>query len=107
MSHVLRVVCRPSLADGFALAGVSALPAADAAEAATLVAGLVTQGDVGVVLVEESLFAALPDAQRRALERQPLPVVIPVPGPRAEGAPPAERHLVELLQRAIGYRVRL
>jgi vacuolar-type H+-ATPase subunit F/Vma7 len=107
MSHVLRVVCRPSLAAGFALAGVPALPASDPKEAATLVLGLAARADVGVVLVEESLFAALPDARRRALERQPLPVVIPVPGPRAEGAPPAERHLVELLQRAIGYRVRL
>lgn len=107
MSHLLRVVCRPSLADGFALAGVRALPAADGLEAGVLIDGLLGSPDVGVVLVEESLFGALSEARRRGLEQRPLPVVIPIPGPRAAGAPPSERRLVEVLQRAIGYRVRL
>ena len=53
MTHRLRVVCRPSLADGFALAGVRALPAADAEEASTLLGGLLAREDVGVVLIEE------------------------------------------------------
>jgi len=107
VSPALRVVCRPPLADGFGLAGVQVLPAVDAIEVETLLTGLMARSDVGVVLVEESLFAGLPEARRRSLEQRAVPVVIPFPGPRGEGTPPADRRLVELLQRAIGYRVRL
>jgi vacuolar-type H+-ATPase subunit F/Vma7 len=107
VSHVLRVLCRPALCDGFALAGVPSLPANDAVEATHLLERLAETPQVGVVLVEESLFDALPDELRRRLERRPLPVVIPFPGPRREEAPDAAARLVELLRRAIGYRVRL
>jgi len=108
MTHALRVVCRPAIRDGFELAGVHALPATDAIETAALLERLSLQTETGVVLVEESLYRALPDELRRALERRPLPVVVPFPGPRGAGErPSAEADLVELLRGAIGYRVRL
>lgn len=107
MNRGVRVVCRPSLRDGFGLAGLAALSAADGGQAATLLARLADDPEVGVVLVEEALFDALPEATREALERRALPVVIPFPGPRREEAPAPEARLVELLRRAIGYRVRL
>jgi vacuolar-type H+-ATPase subunit F/Vma7 len=108
MTHAVRVVCRPAVGDGFALAGVRALSAVDADEAAIVLAGLVEQPETGVVLVEESLYRAMPEDLQRALERRPLPVVVPFPGPRRAGErPSAEADLVELLRGAIGYRVRL
>lgn len=107
MSHRLRVVCRPALSDGFALAGVACVPAADALEAAAVVARLAREGSIGVLLVEDALYRALPEALRDDLERRPLPVVVPFPGPVREGRPSAEEELVELLRGAIGYRVRL
>jgi vacuolar-type H+-ATPase subunit F/Vma7 len=63
--------------------------------------------EVGVVLVEEDLFEALPEELHRSLERQPLPIVVPFPGPTWVKRPPPEAYVVELLRRAIGYRVRL
>ena len=36
-----------------------------------------------------------------------MPVVVPFPGPDRSARPSAETDLVELLRRAIGYRVRL
>jgi len=108
MSRALRVVCRPAVAAGFALAGLRALEAEtpDAAEA-----HLRTQLDdpqAGVVLVEQSLHDALPEALHRELGRRALPVVVPFPGPAREGAAPgAEALIVEILRQAIGYRVRL
>jgi vacuolar-type H+-ATPase subunit F/Vma7 len=107
MSHTLRVVCRPALRDGFALAGVPSLPAGDAAEAATLLEGIAGQPEIGVVLVEESLYDGLPEETRRSFERFALPLVIPFPGPPQVKALDVEARLVELLRRAIGYRVRL
>jgi vacuolar-type H+-ATPase subunit F/Vma7 len=103
----LRVVCRPTLRDGFSLAGVHAIPADDAVEAAALLPDLVDQPELGVLLVEDELFFGLPEPFRQSLERRALPVVVPFPGPRRGERPSAQAMLVELLQRAIGYRVRL
>jgi vacuolar-type H+-ATPase subunit F/Vma7 len=105
--HTLRVVCRPASREGFALAGVRALPAGDARECARLLARLVEEPEPGVLLVEDDLYRALPDELREQLERRAVPVVVPFPGPQREEAPPAEVELVEMLRRAIGYRVRL
>lgn len=107
MTHTLRVVCRPSACDGFALAGVHSLGAADATEAAAVLRELVEQPGSGVIFVEESLYRALPESLRDGLERRAVPIVIPFPGPRAEARPSAESELVEMLRDAIGYRVRL
>jgi vacuolar-type H+-ATPase subunit F/Vma7 len=107
MTHALRVVCRPAASDGFALAGVRCVPAADATETAAVVSRLAEEGSLGVLLVEDVLYRALPEELREGLERRPLPVVIPFPGPAREEQPSAEAELVELLRHAIGYRVRL
>jgi len=103
----LRVICRPSTCDGFALAGVHALPATDGTEAAAVLRELANAPGPGVIFVEESLYRALPDALRVGFERRAVPVVIPFPGPRAGRVPSAEHELVEMLRLAIGHRVRL
>jgi len=105
--HTLRVVCRPDSLEGFALAGVRALSASDARECAVLLERLVAEPEHGVLLVEDALYRALPDELRERLERRAVPVVVPFPGPQREEAAPAELELVEMLRRAIGYRVRL
>ena len=107
MTGGVRVLCRPGLRDGFAMAGVQALSTMDASELPVLLDGLMGQEGVGVVLVEESLYELLPEARRHTLERRMRPVVVPFPGPRAEETPQAELLLVKLLRQAIGYRVRL
>lgn len=107
MTHNLRVVCRPSSCVGFALAGVRGVGAADGTEAAAVLTELASEPEPGVIFVEESLYEALPEALRSALERRSVPLVIPFPGPRAEARPSAESELVEMLQAAIGHRVRL
>jgi vacuolar-type H+-ATPase subunit F/Vma7 len=78
------------------------------AQAGSALERLIDAGDAGVILVEQSLFAALPAHIKRGIERRPLPIVIPVPSAvwaarRREG----EDYILDLLQRAIGYRVRL
>lgn len=107
MTHTLRVVCRPAIQEGFALAGIHAVPAVDPVEAAAVLSRLVDRPELGVLLVEEELYQGLSDPLRESLERTPLPVIISFPGPdRAERAS-AEDALVETLRKAIGYRLRL
>jgi vacuolar-type H+-ATPase subunit F/Vma7 len=57
----VRIVCRPELASGFALAGLATEEVSDAAAGVARVEALLREPGVGVVLVEEDLFAALPD----------------------------------------------
>jgi vacuolar-type H+-ATPase subunit F/Vma7 len=104
----VRVLCRPDVAAGFALAGVRAVPVTTAATAELRLRELVREPDTGVLLVEERLHEALPVELRRRLARRPLPMVVPFPGPAwAERPDGAEAYVIELLRQVIGYRVRL
>ncbi|MCL4867183.1 MAG: hypothetical protein KJZ47_14915 [Gemmatimonadales bacterium] len=107
MSTGVRILSRPEVAVGFGLAGVSAETATDDADVALQLAGLLARRDLGVLLVEDHLYQALPEDARHQADRSIAPVVVPFPSPSWEPVPPAEQYVVELLRRAIGYRVRL
>jgi vacuolar-type H+-ATPase subunit F/Vma7 len=108
VTHALRVVCRPEVAAGFALAGLAPVTAATPEASAAAVRELLEQHDVGVVLVEDSCYAALPDDLQRQVGHRPLPLVVPFPGPTWTERPGrADAYIVELLRQVIGYRVRL
>ena len=108
MGHALRVLCRPQIAAGFALAGLRPIEAATPEAGAAAVRELLMQPDAGVVLVEDAFYDALPDDLRRQIGRRPLPLLVPFPGPAwAERVEAAEAYVVELLRQVIGYRVRL
>ena len=108
MKTVVRVLCRPDVAAGFALAGLRAVPAGGAAAAVLRLGELTGEPDTGVLLVEERLHDALPVELRRRLARRALPMVVPFPGPAwAERGEGAEAYVIELLRQVIGYRVRL
>ena len=104
----IRAVGPAAACAGFALAGIPVSEAASARDAAAVIAPLLDRRDIGVLLVEQGLLDGLADAERQALMRRPTPVVVPFPGPIwGERASPAEAYVLELLRRAIGYRVRL
>ncbi|MBL8988268.1 MAG: hypothetical protein JNJ80_18495 [Gemmatimonadetes bacterium] len=107
MKGVVEVICRPSAAAGFALAGLVAEPVSEAADPSPPIAALLARGELGVLLIEESIYESLPAELRVRLDRSARPVVVPFPGPAWSGARSAEDRVVELLRRAIGYRVRL
>lgn len=107
MAHAVRVIARPGVAPGFALTGLPTLEVADAVEAGRQVRSARDEG-IGVLLVEDSLYDALADEVRREVDRRDLPMVVPFPGPAwAEPVLAPEAYIIELLRRAIGYRVRL
>lgn len=108
MSYGVRVLCRPVVAAGFGLAGTRVLEAGTTEESVACLRDLLDQAEVGVVLMEEGLHDRLPEDVHRRLSRNPLPMVVPFPGPAWEERPEAaESYIVELLRRVIGYRVRL
>lgn len=101
------VVPRPETARGFRLAGLPVRPATDAAGAEDIIRRFVDEPDVAVVFVQRDLFDGLTEEFRRSLEATAVPVVVPFPDPswKEPGAP--EEWVVELLRRAVGYRVQL
>jgi vacuolar-type H+-ATPase subunit F/Vma7 len=103
----VRVLCRPAAAAGFALAGLAAHEVPEGADARAVVESALAGGEPGVVLLEEGLYDELSEDVRALMDRSANPVVIPFPGPGWGVTHPAEERVVELLRRAIGYRVRL
>jgi vacuolar-type H+-ATPase subunit F/Vma7 len=102
----VRVVSRQALASGFALAGLAVVPARDAAEAADAVARCAADADVGVVLLDDALYASVPREVRARWDRRALPIVVPVPAPAWDRPGAAEAYILDILRQAIGYRVR-
>jgi vacuolar-type H+-ATPase subunit F/Vma7 len=108
MMAILRAIVGPVLATGFRLAGLTVDEATSAPQAAALLQRLAQRPDTGVVLMQQDWFDLLPEAQRRVLDRAPVPVVVPIPAADwSGGRSGAEEYILDLLQRAIGYRVRL
>jgi vacuolar-type H+-ATPase subunit F/Vma7 len=108
VSYSVHVVCAPAVASGFGLAGLHTTGVATAEQAEQRVRDLLSDAEMGVILMEQPLYGALSPELRRELARRPLPIVVPFPtaqwGPRPEGP---DAYIIELLRQAIGYRVRL
>lgn len=104
----VRVVGMPIACAGFALAGLPTHEVPDARQATPVIEALAARDDVGVLLVEQAVLDAIDPALERALAHRTVPVIVPFPGPswRDREAVP-ESLVLQLLQRAIGYRVRL
>jgi vacuolar-type H+-ATPase subunit F/Vma7 len=103
----LVVIASAGLISGFALAGVRVFEAASGEAAAREIGRLTDQTSAGVVIIEEPLYEDIPEELRRGFARSSFPVVIPVPGPDWTAESSAHEYIVEILRRAIGYRVRL
>jgi vacuolar-type H+-ATPase subunit F/Vma7 len=104
----IRAVGRPAACAGFALAGLPVAEVANVREAPAVIGALADRPDIGVLLIEQDLLDSLDDPDRRALMGRSTPIVVPFPSPIwAERGAPTDDYVLQLLQRAIGYRVRL
>ena len=92
---------------GFALAGIPSHEVSDR-DASGVLDDLTHRDDVTVLLVEQSVLDALEPSFQQELFRRPEPIIVPFPTPSwKEESGTADRLVLDLLQRAIGYRVRL
>lgn len=102
----IRGVTRPALAGGFELAGVMVTRADDEITAVDAVRRLAADDQVGIVLIDDALFRGLPRELLTRLDRQALPIIVPVPAPRWDERSEAEAYVLEILRQAIGYQVK-
>lgn len=105
----LVVITRKGLGLGFSLAGVPVFEESHGRDAAACIERLHSGTKLGaaVVLIDETLYGELPEEFHREFAHRSLPVIIPVPGPEWSEESKAQEYIVEILRRAIGYRVRL
>ena len=102
----VRVISRSVVASAFELAGLPVTRVEDSAATAEAIRHWIADSDIGIVLVDDELYRALPQDLLAQLDRQALPVVAPVPSPRWDERSEAEAYILEILRQAIGYRVR-
>lgn len=108
MRYRVRIVGRQGQIAGFAAAGLPTTVVASDSTGLSIIQDLIEEPDAGVILVAQELYDAIAPALERWLARKPLPMVVPIPNPKwVDRAESAEGHIVELLRRAIGYRVRV
>jgi vacuolar-type H+-ATPase subunit F/Vma7 len=108
MSLSVQVVCRPDVAAGFGLTGLHTVEAANPGETGDRLRELRARPEVGVILIEDTLYDQLPEELHREFGRRALPMLVPFPGPLWQVRPEsAEAYIVELLRQVVGYRVRL
>jgi vacuolar-type H+-ATPase subunit F/Vma7 len=104
----VHVICGPEAGIGIALAGIRPTVATSGEEAAQALEHIASEpARGGIVLIEQKLYDALPPGTRRQLRREGTPIVMPFPGPGLPTGIAPEHELLEILRRAIGYRVRL
>jgi vacuolar-type H+-ATPase subunit F/Vma7 len=108
MSWRVRVLASPATSPGYRLAGLGVEEVRTPRDAGDRLARTAAQPDVGIILIEQALLDATPEAVRREVESHAVPLLVPIPTPTwGEEKPDAEAFILELLRRAIGYRVRL
>jgi vacuolar-type H+-ATPase subunit F/Vma7 len=103
----VRVFVRSDFATGFELAGLTVTRVDVLHHAAEAIRQAAASADVGLVLVDEALYHALPRDLLSRLDREALPILVPIPTPHRDGEGDAEAYILNLLSQAIGYRVRL
>jgi V/A-type H+-transporting ATPase subunit F len=108
MRGPLVVVTRPGEGLGFRLTGVPVWEIPVGEEAARL-GGLAedTAERPALVIIEDDVQRALPEALVARIERRGLPVLFPFALPRRTDARNAEDYVGTLVRRAIGFHVRL
>jgi vacuolar-type H+-ATPase subunit F/Vma7 len=104
----VRVLASTATSPGYRLAGLTVDEVRNVSDAGDRLATTAAEADVGIILVEQRLLDSVPPAIRRSVDRRPLPIIVPIPAPNwTHAKSDAESYIVELLRRAIGYRVRL
>jgi len=101
----LIAVTDPYRADGFRLAGVDVLEAANAEEAQPLIQSLLDSEDAGVVAVNAGFLEALSDRTRSRIDQLIRPVVIPIPSVMGAEVGERRRYIADLIRNAIGFQI--
>ena len=103
--YKVAVITDSETATGFRLAGVEVREASTPAEALDLIRQYTAAG-YGLLAVNEDLLQGTEEARARILRGRDLPVIVPVPPPRAK-LESGEAYIARLVKEHIGFAVKL
>jgi len=99
----LTIITNPTLASGFALAGVEVITAESDEVARRALAHLLDEGEAGIIALDASYLNALDHATARRMDELVKPVVVALPvGANVLPEQRRSRQIAELIRRAIG-----
>lgn len=102
----LLLVTRPHLLSGYQLAGVQAVAARDAGEAAAHIGQWLDEGASGLLAIDELLFASLDDGLRLRMDQaEELPYLALPSGEPAAATLSAQHFVAEMIRRTIGFQL--
>jgi vacuolar-type H+-ATPase subunit F/Vma7 len=102
----LFIVTRPSLVNGFHLAGVDAYGVEDIESAQELIEKWLNAGEVGLVAIDDGLLERMDAAFLRRLDEYEHLPYLAIPGGQPLGPEASRRHrIAALIRRAIGFHI--
>lgn len=102
----VQIICRGVAAAGFKLTGVDVQVVQDVESSGVFLDRAVEDDEVAIVITEREIYDHFV-ADKGVQWKQPaLPIIVPFPGPQWRQEV-GESHLIDLLRRAIGYRIKL
>lgn len=101
------VITDASSAPAFLLGGLEVLQPAENRDARELVLRCLRDPEVGLIAINDRYLVHLDTDTRARLETSILPAVIPFPDLREVAGGYGEEHVSRIIERAIGYRIRL
>lgn len=93
---------------GFKLAGVEIREANSLEAMREGVQSVLSDREVGIVIVDEAMFRQLPERLEKKLEESTAPIFVPIPTLKLwrEAIKP-EEYAARLIRRAIGYQIKI
>ncbi|MBI4437036.1 MAG: hypothetical protein HY590_06480 [Candidatus Omnitrophica bacterium] len=104
--YKLIVICPERIAKGFTLTGIEVLVSDAGSRTQELLTRLMTQREMGVVLLPQEHLADFDPRMLKKLDALQLPLVVPIPmGSEATLSP--EEYVKQTVRRALGYEIKI
>jgi V/A-type H+/Na+-transporting ATPase subunit F len=101
-------ISEKELAGGFALAGVETWSVSDAKEASEALTQAISNGEYGIVIMDEMLLSELDKQVLKDLSRGHGPLLVSIPAElrwRDTETLPRDDYVARLIRRAVGYQL--
>lgn len=103
-------ISEKELTRGFALAGLETLAVSDAKQASQALEKIISDGQYGIVIMDEKLSSGLDKHVKTALSKSDGPMLVSIPAElrwRDSEKLPHDDYIARLIRRAVGYQLNI
>ena len=93
---------------GFRLAGIESQLTESVADLVSSVESLMRDPNVDIILLDQEMYREISEQARKRIEYSISPIIVPIPTVKIlSGKAPTEEYLARLIQRAVGYQIKI